>query len=63
MGYWPLGSENNNGGASDSSHVFGGDIRLFRVQVAETNTFRCFTTNAPPARPFTGWSPFRRCAI
>ena len=51
LGYWPLGYEMNDGGASDSSHVFGGDIRLFRVQVAETNGLRLVSSNVPPARP------------
>ena len=52
LGYWPLSYETNNGGLSDSSHVFGDDIRLFQVQVAETNAFRLLGSNLPPARPF-----------
>jgi hypothetical protein len=51
LGYWPLGYANNNGGLSNGSNIFGGDIRLFRLWVAETNTVRVLGSNLPPARP------------
>lgn len=52
LGYWPLGYASNNGGISDASNIFGGDIRLFRVQVDETNSIHVLSSNLPPARPF-----------
>jgi len=50
-GFWPLGYENNNGGISDSSHIFGGDIRLFEVKVTESGTARVLGPCTPSARP------------
>ena len=50
-GYWPLGYEANSGGLSDGSNLFGGDIRLFRVSVSETNALRLLGAKPPPARP------------
>ena len=50
-GFWPLGYETNNGGTSDSSHVSGGDIRLFEVQVAESGTTRVLGSCTPSPRP------------
>lgn len=51
-GYWPTGYETNHGGLSDASHIFGGDTRLFRVLIAETNRVRVLGSNLPPVRPF-----------
>lgn len=35
-GYWPHEFQNNDGGRSDGTHIAGGDVRLFSVQVDET---------------------------
>jgi len=53
----------NGGAVRQSLHVFGGDIALFRVQVARTNTFRCSRPTAAIHLQHSDGSPFRRCAI
>jgi autotransporter-associated beta strand protein len=50
-GFWPTGYESNNGGISDGSNVSGGDIRLFRVEVAESGSLRTLAPTVPPTRP------------
>jgi hypothetical protein len=52
VGYWPLGSEKNDGGISDGYHIAGGDIRIFKVQTAPTpNSVRVLPEIQLPKRP------------
>jgi hypothetical protein len=49
-GYWPHDYQSNDGGVSDATHIAGGDVRLFSVQVDE-HGLRVLPQIKPPPRP------------
>jgi hypothetical protein len=49
-GYWPRDFQNNDGGRSDATHIAGGDVRLFSVQVEEQG-LHVLPQIQPPVRP------------
>jgi len=49
-GYWPTGYAENEGGGSGPDRIAGGDVRLFRVRVAEHDV-RLLPQSVPPPRP------------
>jgi hypothetical protein len=49
-GYWPRDFQKNDGGVSDATHISGGDVRLFSVQVQEAGV-KVLPKVKPPARP------------
>ncbi len=49
-GYWPTGMGNHDGGPSTDQSIAGGDVRVFRVTIAEQDV-RCLPEVQPPPRP------------
>lgn len=49
-GYWPTDFQGNDGGISDGQTIAGGDVRLFRIRLANERV-ELLERAAPPSRP------------